>query len=213
VKRLDAVYQLPDGSRAEVVRYGGYDLERWNQRTGEIEPINLRSNKEALIGGAWVQVYGTIEPPESLVGKMGMFELYPSKRIGKNVAKNVLIPLAPAFDPSYTYTGEVQVFTVTREQQGSVTEDSATASVNGAVANAGVVALDEAAVLAALPSFLDGKSRNDAAGIINALPKELRHGNIVNGIINGTVFDQLVAAGSIAIASDGSIATVVGTPA
>lgn len=204
VKRLDAVFQLPDGSRADVVRYGGYDLERWNNRTGEIEPINLRSNKEALMGGAWVQVFGTIEPPESLVGKKALFEFYPSKRVGRNVAKNILLPLVPALAPDYAFTGEVQVFVVTRDQDGTapnVTQDGATTANLPQTS----VVLSEDDAFAQLPALLDGLNRTDVAGIINKLPANLRHGTVINGIINGSAFTDARLASRITIAADGTI--------
>lgn len=206
VKRLDAVYQLLDGSRAEVVRYGGYDLERWNNRTGEIEAVNLRSNKEQQIGNAWVSLYVTVEPPESLLGKKAMFDFYPSKRVSKNnVAKNILLPIS-VLPPDWTFTGDVQVFVVSRDAaEVGATADAARDGASAAPIPQATNILSEDEAFARLPSILDGLNRTDVAGIINKLPTEMRHSTILNGIINGDVFSRLQADGTIRVESDGVI--------
>ena len=209
VERLDAVYQLPDGSQAAVVRYGGYDLERWNNRTGEIEAVNLRSNKEQQIGNAWVSLYGTVEPPETLLGKKAMFEFYPSKRVSKNnVAKNILLPIS-VLPPDWTFTGEKQVFVVSRDAaKTGATPDAARDGASAAPIPTAVSALTEEEAFARLPSVLNGLNRTDVAGIINKLPAEMRHGSILNGIISGDVFTRLQADGTIQVGSDGAIVAV-----
>ena len=216
VERLDAVYQLPDGSQVPVVRYGGYDLERYNARTGQIEPTNLRSNKEVLIGNAWVTCFTTIEPPESLVGKMADFEFYPSKRIARNVAKNILLPIR-ALAPDWTFTGDKQVFVVTREAQearqaatgGSAAGATGTSSSTTAVTGT-VVSVADAETQ--LPALLHGKNRNDIAGLINSLPTEVRHGDIIDGLISGTLIEQLARDGKIMLGADGTIVSISTEP-
>ena len=208
VERLDAVYQLPDGSQVPVVRYGGYDLERYNSRKGEIEPTNLRSNKEVLIGNAWVTCFTTIEPPESLVGKIADFEFYPSKRISRNVAKNVLLPIR-ALPPDWTFVGNKEVFIVTREAQEARDAaagggGSAAQSTTGTIAPTGVV-VSVAVATTQLPELLHGKNRNDIAGLINSLPSEVRHGDIIDGLISGTLIEQLARDGKITLGADGTI--------
>ena len=208
VERLDAVYQLPDGSQVPVVRYGGYDLERYNARTGTIDPTNLRSNKEVLIGNAWVTCFTTIEPPESLVGKMADFEFYPSKRISRNVAKNVLLPIK-ALPPDWTFVGDKEVFVVTREAQEARQAaagggGSAAQSTASTTAPTGVV-VSVAAATMQLPELLHGKNRNDIAGLINSLPSEVRHGDIIDGLISGTLIEQLARDGKITLGADGTI--------
>ena len=206
VERLDAVYQLPDGSQAAVVRYGGYDLERWNNRTGEIEAVNLRSNKEQQIGNAWVSLFSTVEPPESLLGKKAMFEFYPSKRVSKNnVAKNILLPIS-ALPPDWTFTGEKQVFVVSREAtEAGATADAARDGASAAPIPQPAAVLSEDDAFARLPALLNGLNRTDVAGIINKLPAEMRHGSILNGIISGDVFTRLQTDGAIEVASNGAI--------
>ena len=206
VERLDAVYQLPDGSQVPVVRYGGYDLERYNARTGTIDPTNLRSNKEVLIGNAWVGCFTTIEPPESLVGKMADFEFYPSKRIARNVAKNILLPIK-VLAPDWTFTGEKQVFVVTRESQearaaGGSGDAAATGTTEPTLTGPAVSVADAET---RLPVLLNGKNRNDIAGLINSLPSEVRHGDIIDGLISGTLIEQLARDGKITLGADGTI--------
>lgn len=219
VKRLDAVYQLFDGSRADVIRYGGYDLERLNNNkaadlarqglplTEAIEPVNLRSNKEAMISNAWKGAFptqlGAVIPtdPESarvLEGCKAQFEFYPSKRVGRNVAKNVLLPIT-ALPPDYSFTGNQQVFIVPRRNEDS---DGTTASVSvpSAVVSA-EVAIEQ------LPTFLNGQNRSNVPAIMNALPPSLRNGDVVNGLVSGTLFDKLATDGKITIDASGNIVT------
>ena len=203
IERLDAVYQLPDGSQVPVVRYGGYDLERFNTRTGEIEPTNLRANKEVLIGGAWVACFGSIEPPEQLVGRMAEFEFYPSKKLQRNVAKNVLLPLR-ALTPDYTFVGDKQVFVVTREAQDARGQESGQAA--GVPTQQASTILSAEAALAQVPSLLHGKNRNNLSELISSLPNDVRRGDIVDGIISGKLIEQLAQDGLITIGADGALA-------
>ena len=207
VERLDAVYQLPDGSQVPVVRYGGYDLERYNSRTGTIEPTNLRSNKEVLIGNAWVMCFTTIEPPESLVGKMAEFEFYPSKRIGRNVAKNILLPIK-ALAPDWTFVGDKQVFVVAQEAHDARTggSDGHVSGITGTTTPLVTgVSLPMADAERKLPTLLHGKNRNDIAALINGLPNEVRHGELIDGLISGTLIERLVSDGKITLGADGLI--------
>ena len=167
VERLDAKYQLPDGSQAEVIIYGGFDLERWNDRTKLIEPVNARSNKEALISDAWVRVFGSVEPPEVLVGKIAMFDFYRSKRIGRNIARKILLPLG-VLDPDYKFTGEVQMFVVPRTEE-SVTTD------NGAAGSSAATAVSDEDVYAQLPVILDGHNSNNPSLLIKVIPANMRY--------------------------------------
>ena len=214
IERLDAVYQLPDGSQVPVVRYGGYDLERFNSRTGDIEPTNLRSNKEVLIGGAWVQCFGSIEPPEQLTGRMANFEFYPSKRLQRNVAKNVLLPITP-LAPDFTFVGDKQVFIVTREAQEARGQGgSGQGTGTTAVTPQSSTVLGAADALARVPALMHGKNRNNLSELLSSLPNEVRHGHIVDGIISGKLIDELAADGLISVGADGQIvATIAATTA
>ena len=203
VERLDARYQLPDGSQAPVIIYGGFDLERWNDRTRQIEPINTRSNKEALISDAWVNIFGSVEPAESLTGKIAMFDYYQSKRIGRNIARRILLPVG-ALEPTYEFTGEVQMFVVAR------TEDTVTtAGDNGAGSSNQTANLTDEAVYASLPQLLDGLNRTNPSLLIKALPAMYRTGKVTNGLITGTLLTELEADEKITIDTDNIIKALV----
>lgn len=202
VERLDQAWQsTADGSITPYVYYyGGFDLERLNTRTGEIEPINLRANKEARIANAWKSLFGTIDPPEPLVDKKATFEFYPSLRMQRgNVAKNILLPIA-ALPPDYGFTGEKRLITFTPKEDSGVPTDGQ----GSAAAVAQTVPFEEA--LTRLPELISGLNVNNLAGIVNALPPEFRSSQLIDGIISGTTVKTLQDSGKIAVGADGLIA-------
>ena len=204
VRRLDARFQLLDGSSADVVKYGGYDLERYNGRSGQIETINLRSNKEALISNAWIKAFTTIEPPEVLVGKKAMFEFYPSKRVGRNVAKNILIPVL-ALAPDYVFPGEVEIFVQkTPLDEGAAIGGSSTGATEApAITTTEVLRTAEA--ISALVPFLNGVNRATIASIVPSLPANVRTGEVLQGLIDGSIVTQLSNEGRITVDAAGLI--------
>jgi hypothetical protein len=204
VKRLDERFQLLDGSAADMTKWGGYDLERLNTRATPpiIETINLQSNKEALISNAWIRCFSTIEPPETLIGKKAMFEFYPSKRTGRNVAKNILLPVT-ALAPDYVFPGEITVRVQRAPTEGSTDHANGVAEVP-----ASTMTFDYETALVALVPFLDGVNSGNLASIVPSLPANVRTGQILQGLVDGSIVTQLQNSGVISVTADGTISVV-----
>ena len=200
VERLDAKFLLPDGSQAPANRYGGIDLVKFSNRDNTFVPINPQYKKETFITASWKKVAGAIHPPEQLEGKMFTFNFWESKRFGGTMpARNVLVP-TEVLPPTYVFTGEVSLIQVNREQTPG----------EAAVPTAGPVVVDQtAAVDRLVAEVLPGKSTTDAAGILMALPPELRLPELQSGLADGSLIQQLAAEGKITIGADNIIGLVV----
>ncbi len=200
VKRLDTQLQLPDGSQADAIRYGGYDLVKWSNRDGSWVQINLNYGKEAFIGGQWKKIAGTTEPPSVLEEKFFNFDFYPNKRFGGSMpAKRVLVPTS-VLPPNFTFTGEVNTIVVPDRGDGATAESTESATP-------GTATLTGEAADAALCAFLIANScdTSNSAGILTELPAELRSPDVLGGIASGEVVKRLESEGKIAIAADGKV--------
>jgi len=204
VRRLDAELVLPDGSKVPAIRYGGIDLKKYSAREQALVPISSRFPKEYWIANEWKRVFGKIEPTETLEGKYAMFDFYPSKSFGGSMpARNVLVPVS-VLPPDYQYTGEVRLITVRERAETEGATEATTPSATEPELSA-----DEAQT--ALLPYLVGKNRNDPASIITSLPPELRLAGILTSLATGDLIKDLQAAGTIEVATDGTISlTVVG---
>lgn len=202
VQCLDRMYLLPDGSQAEVVRYGGVDLEKWSSRDEAIVPIHAGFAKETFVTAEWKRVFGTTEPPESLVGKFAEFEFYAAKRMGGRgrIAKNILVPTA-VLTPDYTFTGDVELIQVTREQEARDGEGTGAEAPTDTEAQ-----LSDEETTRVLVDFLVGRNvagDNAAAGLIGALPTTLRTQAVLGGIASGDLVKELVDQNRITVGADG----------
>jgi hypothetical protein len=203
VQCLDRMYLLPDGSQAEVIRYGGIDLQKWSARDEAIVPIHAGFQKETLITGEWKRVFGTTEPPEILVGKFAEFEFYPAKRGARGrIMTNVLIPTA-VLPPDFTFAGDVELIQVTREQQESRGTDAEATTEASTTPEAPAEEVAEQLV-----NFLVGQKADNAAAIIGALPDTLRTQSVLGGIASGDLLKELVDQKRITVGSDQVIAKV-----
>lgn len=203
VKKLDTILQLPDGSQADAVRYGGYDLVVWSNRDNTWQQTNPNIGKAALIGTQWKQIAGTTEPPSVLEGKFFNFEFYPTKRLGGTgmPAKKVLLPTS-VLPPNFTYTGEVNTIVVPDRGNGAEA-----AAENTEAATPGTETLSGEVADVALATFLIANScdTSNAAGILTELPAELRSPEVLGGIASGEIVKRLESEGKIAIAADGKV--------
>ncbi len=200
VKRLDTILHLPDGSKADAVRYGGYDLVKWSNRDATFVQINLNYGKEAFIGGQWKKIAGTTEPPSVLEGKFFDFDFYPNKKFGGAMpAKRVLVPTR-VLPPNFTFSGEVNTIVV--PDRGDAGEAEALEA-----AAPGVTTLTGDAADAALCAFLIANQcdTSNSAGILTELPPELRSPDILGGVASGETVKRLESEGKIAIAADGKV--------
>ena len=202
VKRLDTILQLPDGSQADAIRYGGYDLVKWSNRDGAFVQINLNYGKESFIGGQWKKIAGTTEPPSVLEGKFFNFDFYPNKKFGGAMpAKRVLVP-TQVLPPNFTYSGEVNTIVVPDRGDGA---EAAAESTESAAPGVSTLTGDKADD--ALCAFLIANScdTSNSAGILTELPAELRGPDVLGGIANGDIVKRLESEGKIAIAADGKV--------
>jgi len=202
VRRLDAVLVLPDGTQAPAVRYGTIDLKKWSNRDRKLVPLSSAYKKEWLIVNEWKRIFGKVEPPEVIVGKIAMFDFFRSKALpGSSMpATNVLLPVT-VLPPDYTFDGEVRLFQVRERADDSTSE---TADESGVKEAAVITTIDPNAIL----PFINGKNRKDATGIITSLPEELRQPTLLSQIATGALFEQLASDKKIEIAPDGTISLV-----
>lgn len=201
VKRLDAIFQLADGSQADAVRYGGYDLLTWSKRENTWTNTNPNIGKAALIGNQWKKIAGTIEPPSVLEGKFFEFEFYASKRLGGTMpAKKVLLPTA-VLPPNYAYSGTVTTIVVPDSSDQGTAAETTEAAAPGTATLSG----DEADT--ALCAFLieSQADTGNSAGILTTLPAELRGPEVLGGIASGELVKRLESEGKIAIAAGGKV--------
>lgn len=202
VKRLDTILQLADGSQADAVRYGGYDLVKWSNRDGSWVQINLNYGKEQFIGSSWKKIAGTTEPPSVLQDKFFNFDFYPNKRFGGSMpAKRVLVPTS-ILPPNFTFTGEVNTIVV--PDRGDAAEAAAESTQSAAPGTATLTG-DEADVALAAFLIANQADTGNSAGILTELPAELRHPDVLGGIANGLIVKRLESEGKIAIAADGKV--------
>jgi len=206
VKRLDAILELPDGSRADAIRYGGIDLKRWSREESRLVNISARYPKEFEISSEWKRVFGQTQPPEILQGRMAMFDFYPSKMYagGRFAASNVLLPVS-VLPPDYQYTGEVRVIKVPEKPTDGAAGDGA--PVPGPAS--GPALSEDQALDVLVANVLPGQRANQVAAIIGSLPPELRSFNsIMEGLASGRLIPRLQSEGRITVATDGTISSV-----
>jgi hypothetical protein len=206
IKRLDAVYVLPDGAEAPVIVYAGVDLERYDRKTGQIvRPTKTRSKAMIVLSG-WTRVVGPLVPnPERLKGMKLEFERYREYDLGNNfTAKNVVLPVK-ALDPTFTYTGEVLRIKVTREDSIENAEVISALNANGPAST--LAPIGEAA--AAIAGFLRGRSADSLNAAILSdpnFPASARREPFISAFASGTVLKVLAENGvSLTVSDDGFI--------
>lgn len=199
VERLDLIARRPDGSQSPWVYYGGIDLKRWSNREKRIVPVNSRFPKEWFTISAWKAIFGTIHPPEQLVGKFAMFDWYETKSFGSVLAKRVLVP-SLLLPPDYLYPEEPRIVDIRREEE---TEEQPEVSTNGPTPVG--VTQDQALEILAT-TYLPGRNANDRGGLISQLPAELQ-GNpvVIGGLADGTLVKKFQEQGRITVDETGVI--------
>ncbi len=177
VRRLDALFVLPDGEQVPAFRYGGVDLKKWSNRERKFADLSSRYHKEWYIVSEWKRIFGRVEPPETLVGRMAMFDFYRSKSFpGSSMpSTNVLVP-SSLLPPTYTFTGEVRLIQVpAREAEGT---EAATESEGDGRVDAEQPAVQDVSVADILP-FLkvsDGNASPEHRGLEGeAAPQQKAH--------------------------------------
>ena len=194
VVRMDAVLITSDGEEVPARRYGGIDLRKYSKAEGGLVDINPRHAKEHFIMTEWKKVALEIEPPDPLVGRKFIFNYWQTKAFGRNVGRNVLVPVQ-VLSPDYEYDGEIQRIQLPpREnvEEGEVT--------------AGTTPPTEDTLEAALIEALKGKTKDDHQEILSSLPEWARTTSIVTGVATGSLIDKLVEEGKVSVSGDGKFA-------
>ncbi len=198
VERLDAVFVNPEGEQNPVRRYVTVDSHKWNPRKRVWAPMSRAFKKETYITSTWKKVFGQIQPPEILVGKIALFDLYRDKDFGgQYTARNVLVPVQ-VLSPDYTYDGDVQLIQTRGEGERTEGEGQTAPSSNNLLS-------DEEAIEALIP-LLIGKEKASVATILSSLPSEIRTSTVMTGVATGSLIDTLEAEGKIKVDGDGLIA-------
>lgn len=216
IKRYDARYLLKDGTFADVTVYAGWDLEKFNRKTGVIERPKKTRSKEMLQQGAWAKLVGALVPnPERLIGMKVKLERFREKEIAPAstpggqpfTAKNVVLPVE-ILPPTFVYTGEVRTIEVKREDSIENAAVVSAAAVNGQ--GTAFASVEDAA--AKIAEFLRGK--NESAASVTALndpafPTDARREPFISAFAMGpqAVVDTLAKAGvQVSIGADGFFA-------
>lgn len=206
VKRLDAVRTELDGSQSDVYYYGGVDLKVFNPKAnngaGGLAPLSSRNQKSWSIINAHKQVFGTIQPPESLVGKIATFDFFRTKAYGTVTARRVLLPTA-VLPPDFTFVGDKITF-IARERDDDPATEGGDAVPEGGTA--GLLGIDEAMGL--IPNAIAGQNTNDVAGVIGAIPQNARLPDIVNRVATQDLQKDLAASGAIVIDESSGVISV-----
>ena len=208
VKRLDAIRQGLDGSQRDALYpYGPSDLravslKKWSAREQALVRFTSRHPREHLMVTEFKRLFGTIEPPEGLVGKLAMFDFWPEKRAGRVSVRNVLTPTS-ILPPDYKYVGEI---TTLLDREWNTEEQAVNGGVDP-VEPTTRAALTEAEALSRLLSngVLQGKKKDDIPGIIAAMPAELRIPPIMTPLALGQLIPKLEKDGLIEITAEDTI--------
>lgn len=197
IERLDAVYDLEDGTTAPVHVYMTIDLERYVD--GKFIPISISkgANKATFTVTKWNSAGARLAPdPTKNVGKIFEFERLRSKLFGTVAAKDITYPLK-ALPDNFVYQGDVRHF-----QPKAASLDDAAASVE---------AVSEAASTAAafdedeLVNLLVGVTADDVAALTTSKAYEYVTGEPRVKLIDGDLQKGLIAAGKLVVA-DGKYA-------
>lgn len=201
VKRLDTILQLPDGQQVDAIRYGGYDMVKWNNVQNAFVPINPNYGKEAFISGEWKRIAGQTEPPTVLAGKFFSFDWWPAKRFGGSMpAKRVLVPTG-VLPPTFEYTGDVRIIQVPDrgDEQSAGGTDAATPAATASLLS------EEEAINKLVSEILPGTNSKQAGALLQALTPDMRVNTVMEGVATGTLVKKLAAEGRIVVAADGMI--------
>lgn len=195
LERLDAKYALLDGTEAPVIIYAGVDLEKLvKNRDGsyELRSVMKGKGKEQLVITGWVKAAGSLVPdPSKLVGQKWMIDFYRQKELGPGFfAKKVALPNRP-LDPTFEYTGEVQIFKQTAKD---VSPDEAAEAAGGT----GAGTPDTADAAAKIGEFIraNGITEFGASTLANpAFPAGCRIEPFVSAIMSGKIGETLAGFG------------------
>ncbi|KKN72478.1 hypothetical protein LCGC14_0409820 [marine sediment metagenome] len=204
VKRLDAIRHELDGAQTDVLYGSGpfdaIDMKKFNVHVndgrGGLVPISSRYPKEWRVTNAYKNVFGTVQPTSVLVGKKAMFDYYQKLAVGTITISRVLEPVS-VLPPEFAFDGEKVVFQA-RARQEDVPADGSTEGVPPSSEGA-VTLLDEQTAIDLLPNLLAGQKVDDVAGIIAALPQNVRLPVVLNGIATQELLKELQGQGAITI--------------
>jgi hypothetical protein len=190
IERLDAVYDLDDGTSAPVHVYLSLDLERYVD--GKFIPANLNkgSNKATFTLTKWNENGVRLAPdPTVNVGKICEFERLRSKLFGNVAAKDITYPLNTLPD-NYVFTGEMRHF-----KPKSSSLDDAAASVEASTPAAVAAAYDEDELVALLVDVV----ADDVAALTQSKAFEYVSGEARVKLVDGDLQKGLVAAGKLVV--------------
>jgi len=126
VDRLDAVYDLEDGTNAPVRVYMTVDLERLID--GVMSPVTRGDNKPTFTIDQWSKAGIRLMPdPTRVVGVRAEFTLARTKMFRGAAAKDVLYP-TKILAKDFQFAGEVRHFQVKAKATPTNLDDYATAS-------------------------------------------------------------------------------------
>lgn len=206
--RLDARGRSKQtGEEFPLVKYGGYDLKKFDQESGKLVPLTKRNRKEAFINEHWTnmanQMGVRMADPTVFEGKAFMVDFYRAKSFGgPTPAKNVTVPVQLLPD-DYVYQGDIQIIeidTSNRDGSGAGGSDIQPATTNQ---------LGQEEAFKKLAELLNGRNLSSEGAVptfLNELPQELRLPSITAGLVTKTLLPELEQKGFITVGADGTIA-------
>jgi hypothetical protein len=196
VRRLDAEYLLLDGNTAPVDVHRSVDFQKWSRRENRIVPLSQINKRESFIINGFNSVFGSLEPPDRIVGQKANFTNYPEKSFDNSnySAKNVLVPES-MLPPDYQYPKELQVFKQTRVREEN--PDDAAAPVAEDLSDDEITAL--------IVSAFNGKTKDASVDIMRGLPAGAQREPFATGLATGNIVDDLASRGLVTIDESGVI--------
>lgn len=177
VTRLDAVLVNKDtGEEVPAKRYQTIDLERYDQRSGQMRAVVQGNNKAAYIIEKWGAAKVGLAQPEANVGMIAEWCVELSHSFGGDTpAKNLLYPVRVLASPKdadkYQFRGEVERIEFTPKGNEQSLEDMAQAVQES-------------------PAPASGRGRAASATSNGAKAPAFTHTDLLNALVGITVTEE-----------------------
>ncbi len=191
IERLDAVYDLDDGTTPPVHVYMTIDLERYVD--GKFIPVSISkgANKATFTVTKWTEAGVRLAPdPTKNVGKICEFERLRSKMFGSVAAKDITYPLK-VLPENFVFQGDIRHF---KPKAISLDEAAATVETEAQAASAAAT-IDEDE----LATLLVGVLVDDIPALTASKAYEAVTGDARVKLIDGNFQKELLAAGKLVV--------------
>ena len=183
IQRLDAIYDLADGTTAPVTVYMTVDLERLSN--GRMISVPFGDNKPTFTVDKWNESGLRLAPaPGAVIGKKAQFRLERTHKFGGMTAKDIVYPTKLLPD-GYQYTSEVTRFQVKEKTSLEQAAEAVEASTGPAEVD--------------VPSLLVGTENTDEGiqAFVKAHPD--LPGDVKVALLTEGLADQYISDGALVV--------------